>query len=219
MQRFARWHIWLGWAAAIPLLLWTVSGLFMTLRPIDEVRGTDLRAKPSVIAPAGLVLPQLQEPVAKLELISLRGIPHWVATLPDGSKRSYSAFFGSRNPPVSIHDAEQIVRDEMASRPLIDTLTYYPAKSAPLDLRRERPSWQATLRDGTHVYVDAESGEVLAVRTGWWRAYDFMWGLHIMDPAGRENTSHVLLWLFGAVALISCLLGTTLLFRKRRTRK
>ena len=39
MHRFARWHIWLGWLAAIPLLLWTVSGLELTLRPIDEVRG------------------------------------------------------------------------------------------------------------------------------------------------------------------------------------
>ena len=42
MQRFARWHIWLGWAAAIPLLLWTISGLFMTLRPIEQVRGVAL---------------------------------------------------------------------------------------------------------------------------------------------------------------------------------
>ena len=29
MQRFARWHIWLGWAIAVPLVMWTLSGLVM----------------------------------------------------------------------------------------------------------------------------------------------------------------------------------------------
>ena len=43
MQRFARWHIWLGWLVAVPLLLWTLSGLVMVARPIDEVRGNTLR--------------------------------------------------------------------------------------------------------------------------------------------------------------------------------
>jgi hypothetical protein len=46
-----------------------------------------------------------------------------------------------------------------------------------------------------------------------------MWGLHIMDPMGRENTSHVLLWLFSAAALVTSLFGTTLLFRRRRRLK
>ena len=41
--------------------------------------------------------------------------------------------------------------------------------------------------DGTHFYVDAGSGEVVARRTRFWRVYDFMWGLHIMDLQGREE--------------------------------
>ena len=41
MRLLARWHIWLGWLVGVPLLLWTVSGLAMTLRPIEETRGTD----------------------------------------------------------------------------------------------------------------------------------------------------------------------------------
>ena len=36
--------------------------------------------------------------------------------------------------------------------------------------------------DGTRFYVDAGSGQIVATRTRWWRFYDFMWGLHIMDP-------------------------------------
>ena len=51
--------------------------------------------------------------------------------------------------------------------------------------------------DGTHFYVDAGSGEIVAKRTGWWRFYDFMWGLHIMDPGGREDTHNPFVIGFG----------------------
>ena len=43
MQNYARWHIWLGWLVAVPLLLWTLSGLVMVVRPIEEVRGRTLQ--------------------------------------------------------------------------------------------------------------------------------------------------------------------------------
>ena len=94
----------------------------------------------------------------------------------------------------------------------------FAADAAPLDLRRPRPSWQASYSDGTHIYIDADTGEVLALRTRFWRAYDFMWGLHIMDPRTREDTSNVLLWVFGGIALVSCTLGSVLLFRRRKAR-
>ena len=38
-----RLHIWIGWLVAVPLLLWTVSGLFMVSQPIETVRGENLK--------------------------------------------------------------------------------------------------------------------------------------------------------------------------------
>ena len=43
MRKLARWHIWLGWLVGVPLILWTLSGLVMVARPIDEVHGDYLR--------------------------------------------------------------------------------------------------------------------------------------------------------------------------------
>ena len=51
MQRFARWHVWLGWLVGFPILMWTVTGLFMVARPIEEVRGDHLRAPPPAVDP------------------------------------------------------------------------------------------------------------------------------------------------------------------------
>lgn len=66
------------------------------------------------------------------------------------------------------------------------------------------------------IYVDAGTGEVLALRSRLWRAFDFMWGLHIMDLQGREDTHHPLLIGFAGLAFLGTLLGTVLLFRRRK---
>ena len=65
--------------------------------------------------------------------------------------------------------------------------------------------------DGAHFYVDAASGQIVATRTRWWRFYDLMWGLHIMDPQTREDTHNPFVILFGIVALAMSVLGTILL--------
>ena len=40
-----------------------------------------------------------------------------------------------------------------------------------------------------------DTGEIAARRTAWWRFYDFMWGLHIMDLQTREDAHNP--WLIG----------------------
>ena len=215
MQRFARWHIWLGWAAAIPLLLWTISGLFMTLRPIEQVRGEQLRRAPALLQTANLAAPRLASPVKRLALAEQHGVSVWLATDSAGNQARYAGD-GLPIPPVGEAEAEELAVAAYAGKAALQTITHFSADAAPLDLRKDRPSWQAAFADGTHIYIDADTGEVLALRTGYWRAYDFMWGLHIMDPLGRENTSHALLWIFSVIALISSLLGSTLLFRRRK---
>ena len=59
---------------------------------------------------------------------------------------------------------------------------------------------------------------MLALRTGQWRLYDLMWGLHIMDLQTREDTHHPILILFAALSVLGALLGCTLLFRRRKAR-
>jgi hypothetical protein len=80
------------------------------------------------------------------------------------------------------------------------------------------PVWQVTLADGTNVYVGIDSGQIEAVRTRWWRFYDFMWGIHIMDLQTREDTHHPILITFAALSTIGAILGCILMFRRRKAR-
>ena len=218
MHRLARWHIWLGWLAAIPLLLWTISGIVMTLRPIEEVRGGNLRAEPEPVVANGLIFPRIAQPIARVALVNEAGRPVWVVSTSDEKVARYEAVGASVLGPVDAGEARALADAAYSGTAALVSVRRYSADEPPLDLRRPRPSWQVAYADGTHVYIDAESGEVLALRTSWWRTYDFMWGLHIMDPMGREDTSHVWLWLFGGIGMISCLFGTILLFRRRKAR-
>ena len=72
------------------------------------------------------------------------------------------------------------------------------------------------LKDGTNLYIDAESGSLLAVRTPQWRVFDFMWGLHIMDLQTREDSSHPVLIGFAGLSLISLLMAFWLLIARQR---
>ena len=73
--------------------------------------------------------------------------------------------------------------------------------------------------DGTHFYVDASSGAIVARRTGWWRFYDLMWGLHIMDLKTREDAHNPLTIGFAIMALVMSLLALVLLPMTTRWRR
>jgi len=75
------------------------------------------------------------------------------------------------------------------------------------------------MSDGTHVYVDAASGSIVATRTRWWRFYDWMWGLHILDLREREDTHHPLLVGLAAVSFVAVLLALVLLPLVTRRRR
>lgn len=219
MQRFARWHIWLGWLVGVPMVLWTLSGLVMALKPIEEVRGEALRRPAAPFATQGLVFPAERiGPVTQVTLASQVDGPAWIVTEPDGGQYRYSARDGSLIPPVIASEARRIARRAWAGRAPLQGVTYFPADEAPRDMRAGIDSWQARFADGTNLYIRADTGEVLAVRTRWWRLYDTMWGLHIMDLQTREDSSHPVLIAFAALALAGSLLGCALLFRRRRAR-
>jgi len=45
-----------------------------------------------------------------------------------------------------------------------------------------------------------------------------MWGLHIMDPVGREDSHNPVVVTFAVLGIAGSLLGCVLLFRRRKAR-
>lgn len=205
-----RIHIWLAWIVGVPLLGWTASGLLMVARPIEEVRGTALRAPAPALPPLGTVVAPGGRALKSLSLEPQAGRAVWMAGFPDGGAARADAATGRWLPPVGAGEARTLARAALRAPGAVASVTRTPADRPPIDLRRARPAWGVTFTDGARVYLDADSGEVLALRTDQWRVFDWMWGLHIMDLSGREDTSHPVLIAFTAVAFASVLLALAL---------
>lgn len=223
MRRFAKWHIWLGWLTGVPLVLWCVSGLVMVAKPIEEVRGDHLRHEvPPTALPAGtdiaVRLPtNPARPVVAVETRVEQGRVLTRLTYADDSVERFDAD-GRKLAPLSDIEARLLVANRIVGGDRVDSVRLIAADRPPLDFRQPIAAWQLILADGTHVYVGRDSGEIAAVRTRWWRVFDFMWGIHIMDLQTREDTHHPILILFSGLALVGSVLGTTLLFRRRKAR-
>ena len=220
MRKFARWHIWLGWLIGLPLIGWTLTGLVMVARPIEEVRGEHLRAKvePQPLALPGAQFGSVEGPIREMRAVMQDGRAVAFLTMMDGSVRRRDMATGEVIPALDAAAARSIAARRIAGGDKVESVAFFEADEVPFDFRRPLPVWQVALADGTHIYVGRDTGEIEAVRTRWWRIFDFMWGLHIMDLQEREDTSHPILILFTALALIGTLMGTMLLFRRRKAR-
>ena len=223
MRLFAKWHIWLAWLTGIPILMWTLTGLVMVAKPIEEVRGTKLMREvpqqniPKDITIAVTLPPSTEKPVQSVRTAMEHGELITRINYSDGTSLRLRED-GTSMEPLSELEARMIVAEQVVGGDKVVSTRRFTADGVPFDFRRPMPVWQVVLEGGTNVYVGTETGRIEAVRTKWWRTFDFMWGLHIMDLQEREDTSHPILILFAALSVIASILGTVLMFRKRKAR-
>ncbi len=210
-----RWHVWLGWLIGVPLIMWTASGLFMAARPIEEVRGENLKAKPSAILPIKAVAPDLSGPAVQKLTLEQRGSGAvWTIEYRDGNRARADALTGKLMPSLGEAEARALSGKYYAGKAAIRSIRQLSAAQAPIELRKDRPSWQIEFTDNTRLFIDSDSGALLALRTRWWRIYDFLWGVHIMDLQTREDANNPALISFAAVSFLSLCLSLWLLFAR-----
>lgn len=105
-----RWHVWLGWVVALPLLLWTLSGFVMVLPPIEEVRGAGLlRPVAAVTLPTGARLPTLPPGTTALTLEPRADGVRWIVRSEAGATMVDPAL-GRAMPPLDAARALAEVR-------------------------------------------------------------------------------------------------------------
>jgi hypothetical protein len=221
-ETLRRWHVWLGWIVGLPLLLWTATGLFMATFPIERVRGEHLIGDPPALTLAAPpIVPAVgARPLASIILEPRPGGARWIVRYKDGGGRLADPATGRLLPPLSAADARAIVEARYTGSARIAAVERTSADAPPIELRRKVPAWRVVYDDGARFYVHAQTGEILARRTALWRVYDFMWGLHILDLGGREDTDNAWLFGFALISLASVLMALVLLpmtLRRRRS--
>lgn len=220
MKFLAKWHIWLGWLFGVPLLMWTLSGLVMVAKPIEEVRGNHLRIpqipQPLLIDGSALANAEFSIKDIRAEMQNDRAVA--LLTDMNGNIRRVDFVTGERIAPLNAEEARALVAKQIEGGDKARSARLFQADEVPIDFRREMPVWQIILDDGAYIYVGQETGKIEAVRTRWWRLFDVMWGLHIMDLETRSDTHHPILILFASLAFLGVTMGCSLMFRRRKTR-
>lgn len=230
VKTLRRTHRWLGFLIGIQLLAWTVSGLYFSWNPIEDVRGehlmapapslalsdTALASPSTVLAALHTAHPTLQQ-VDGIHLRRLLGTPVYeIPFRTDAGTRQYAladARTGTLRPPLTEAEAVSLAQaDFVPDVPVrsVERVTEAPDgseyRSVPLPAYRvafDHPS-------ETRLYVSAARGRIEARRNGTWRWFDWLWMLHIMDYESRDDFNHWLLQAFSIFGVATVLSGFVL---------
>ena len=206
-----RAHRYLGLILGIQILIWFSSGFFMSFFDIENVRGEHIAQKAKFELAHEDVIPLSELPieaVKSLELLSAVGKPIYKVTAED--TQFYDALDGAIwdgiDKAAALTAARRYYKGEASPHAIMKLQT------APIEYRGPLPVWQVTYDDKpkTRLYLDANTGELKAVRTRLWRVFDFMWMLHIMDYDGRDDINNWWLWLCSGAAALFALSGILL---------
>jgi uncharacterized iron-regulated membrane protein len=209
-------HKWLGLFIGFQVVIWSLSGLYMTAVHIDIIHGDHLVR---TVPPKGAAATGLMDPLAAAGAHQGQGVRlAWVRNQPAYVIRSESgetvvdAHSGAPVPPPTEAEIRTIAaatytgNDPIASAALISDL--------PGEIRgRKPPLWRVEFDQWNKptLYFSPVTGELLTRRHELWRIFDFVWMLHIMDYDERENVNNPLLRTFTWGALLMALSGAWLL--------
>ena len=216
---WAKVHKWLALLMAVQILFWFASGLFFAWFPIERVRSEHAKAEqaapPVPLHEAAAGLARLRGAgLAGAETLEVRRLLGRPVALAGGEGRRpvlYDLTTARRLSPIPITLAAQIAEADHAGD--LHAARVSRIEAGTTEYRGALPAWRVDFEDGEgrSIYVAADTGQVTARRSTLWRAYDFLWGLHIMDWRGHEDFNSWLLVIATLLATIMSLAGIILL--------
>lgn len=223
-RNLKRVHNILGLVIGLPILFWTVSGLFFTLFPIEQVRGANLRtpinhgqlalSRVDISADEAARRLDGRPTVKSAELDMFFGEPVWRLEARDG-RYMVSAVSGELRSPISAVDASRIAREGIKPRTSTAGEPRLLTESPPREYGGPLPAWVVDYDPGSmRIYIDANSGELVTVRTPLWRTFDVLWRFHILDVTGGDRFDTWWLKLASFLALGMVLTGIYLVIRR-----
>ena len=209
-RRVRRWHRVIAMLTSVQLLLWTLSGVYFSFVDIDYVRGHQFEAE----APSRLFdLSALQKiSVSGQRMTILERLPgELIVGVRSEGVMSWRNAQGDALGYLSSAEALDLARQRTTLDP---DVVEWVERGAPGSEYRGAPLplWRAFSADtpAEVAYLNASSGELVAVRHEAWRWWDFLWSLHIMSYSDRDTIGTWLLKCFSLLALGTAVMGVWL---------
>ena len=191
-------HRYLSIFIAIQLLLWTVSGIYFAFNKIEMVRGEQYRLP---LETEYRIFKRLGQEIIETNENGLKTY----LTHPDEL-------------PVKNLLPKEAITIAIEKTSLIPIeVSLIEKEERGVEYRGRRlPIYKISTdtKDDINIYLDPITGDIAAIRSDSWRAWDLLWALHIMDYQDRDNINNILLKIFSVLALISSITGIILFFKK-----
>jgi len=212
-------HKWIGLIVGLQVLFWVLGGLIMTALPIEKVRGEQhiaFAARPAIAPAEVLPLAEAAEKagmeVASANLRSTPRGPVWILTAPSGQEQWIDARTGGEVQEITAGQARAAAVAAYTGKgePQVPVLFDDP----PPEAGAGGPLWRVRFDDGegTSLWLDPFTGDVVSRRSDLWRFYDFFYRLHIMNFGPSENYNHPTIVAASALALAIVATGFILLW-------
>ena len=225
-------HKWLGLIVGLQLLIWLATGLYMVVVNIDFIHGDPLvkNMQQTVVVPDStkVSVASLRARYKDIRQITLKAVMGKTFYAITTAKARYlvNPVSGALESPLNEATAREIASYHFAgSEPVINATLI--TSNPPTEIQtRALPLWRVDFDDrfSSSFYIDPYDGSLVTRRHQYWRIFDFMWMLHIMDYEDRSDSHNLLLVTAQATGLTFAISGLWLLFfsfsgrsRKRRT--
>jgi uncharacterized iron-regulated membrane protein len=197
-------HRWVGLVIGIQLLIWTISGLYMVALDLDFIHGDPLvrNEQPDfdLDAPRATMAQLTRARPGTVDSLRLRALPDGQRVYEigrGGQVELVDAETGARLSPLSRSRVADLARHYYAGTGRIasTTLLENEADRPPEIQTRKLPLWRVDFDDRvkTSLYIHPDSGALVVRRHRFWRWFDFLWSLHIMDYRERTDVNNWLL--------------------------
>ena len=220
-----RTHKWIGLVVGVQALLWMISGVYMTVVPLEIIHGDHLAHVHGAPVSTGATridsrkLGELHPGLTGFKLKTLLG--REVYEIRQGKELALvDAATGTRLSPLDRDAARRLADDVYTGEAKIRDIEWIT--KAPQEVaKRPVPMWAVHYDDmnRTTLYFSPHTGELLSRRHELWRWFDFVWMFHIMDYEERTDVNNTLLRVATATGLAFALSGLWLLLYSFNRRK
>ena len=223
IKKWRRWHRILAIIIGIQISFWMISGIYFSWISLDTVHGDDrvkkqplhiLTAQDNLISPSILINHWKDKKIRTITLknngkIFIYEVNFWGKS----TKALHNAFDGSSLKPISSSEAMIIAKNDFDGDSISANIIKIEA-NPPNEYRGPLPVFQVNINDSreTRIYISPIDGKILAHRNRFWRVFDFLWMLHILDFDERDDINNNWLKILSILGFAVVISGYVLYF-------
>ena len=210
-------HRYAGLVICLQIMLWSLSGFLMTFWSFGDLYidpdPIPLAFEKVKLSPSQVSQLLKEEDLLDLKLLMLAGEPFYRIQSAKAPVRLMDQQ-GKIRSPIAPALAAAIAREQYLGAGTLSTIDLLPTSRG--NYVSSTPVFKASFQDAarTEVYIDPQSGALLARRKALWRWYNRMWEFHLMKYSSHNALNKYLLLFSAVISFLVSLTGLLKFFRK-----